>query len=85
MNDRADPASGLYSSQIGGPIEPGEEIVCEERLRGPGNAPARSPLKADPGQENFEVQILPQTGRRNVLMFGLGLDAEPPFRVRQIR
>ena len=84
MNDRANSARGLYSPQKGNPIEPSEEIICEERLRGPGHAAARPPLKTDSGVKHFEVQILPQVGRRNVFQFGLGPDAKPPFRVGRV-
>ena len=77
MHDAANAAGVVDFAEACGEIETGEEIVREEGFSEPDGPLAGGTLKADAREVDFDVRLLLEMGGGNVLVLGLGSEAEP--------
>ena len=77
MDHPAHGAPVLHAAQAGFEIESRKEVVLEKRFCGPGRPETGGATKTNARQEDFDRCVLPEMAGRNVLVFGMGADAEP--------
>jgi hypothetical protein len=61
-------------------FKPREQVIGEQGLREPNRPTAGGLSEPNARQVNFEIWLLPQMGRRNMLMLGLCANAKPRWR-----
>ena len=82
MHHAADSVRRVDLAQGKVPVEPREEIIWKQRLGGPDQPLPRGALEANAGQKHLDPIHFSQVRRGDVLVLGLGAEAEPICDIR---